>query len=87
MRNAAFALALVLLGLIASSAFAQSVKDRLPACLACHGTNGQSETAGVPSLGGQQVYYVTVQLLMFRDRMRLADPMNDMASGLSDGDL
>ena len=61
--------------------------ERLPTCLACHGENGQSRTPGVPSLGGQQAFYVTVQLLMFRERMRVADPMNDMAKGLSDDDL
>ncbi len=69
------------------SAFAQTVQERLPACLACHGETGQSQNAGVPSLGAQQSFYVTVQLLMFRERMRLADPMNDMAKGLSDDDL
>jgi cytochrome c553 len=41
----------------------------------------------VPSLGAQQGYYVTIQLLMFRDRLRVVDPMNDMAKGLSDADL
>ncbi len=69
------------------SAFAQTVQERLPACLACHGETGQSQNAGVPSLGAQQSFYVTVQLLMFRERMRVADPMNDMAKGLSDDDL
>lgn len=64
-----------------------NVKERLPVCLACHGTNGQSQTPGVPSLGAQQAFYVTVQLLMFRDRMRVVAPMNDMAKGLSDDDL
>ncbi len=68
-------------------AAAQTVQERLPTCLACHGENGQSQNAGVPSLGAQQAFYVTVQLLMFRDRMRLIDPMNDMAKGLSDADL
>ncbi len=68
-------------------ASAQTVKERLPTCLACHGENGQSQNAGVPSLGAQQTFYVTVQLLMFRERMRTADPMNDMAKGLSDDDL
>jgi cytochrome c553 len=68
-------------------AAAQSVAERLPTCLACHGENGQSQNAGVPSLGAQQSYYVTIQLLMFRDRLRVADPMNDMAKGLSDDDL
>jgi cytochrome c553 len=71
----------------AHPALAQSVQDRLPTCLACHGENGQSQNAGVPSLGAQQDFYVTVQLLMFRERMRVVDPMNDMAKGLSDTDL
>lgn len=64
-----------------------NVKERLPVCLACHGANGQSQTPGVPSLGAQQAFYVTVQLLMFRERMRVVAPMNDMAKGLSDDDL
>ncbi len=68
-------------------AAAQTVQQRLPVCLACHGANGQSQTEGVPSLGGQQAFYTTVQLLMFRERMRVADPMNEMAKGLSDDDL
>ncbi len=68
-------------------ASAQTVKERLPTCLACHGENGQSQNLGVPSLGAQQTFYVTVQLLMFRERMRTVDPMNDMAKGLSDDDL
>jgi cytochrome c553 len=69
------------------SAAAQTVQSRLPVCLACHGQNGQSENPGVPSLGAQQAFYVTVQLLMFRERMRVVDPMNEMAKGLSDDDL
>ena len=70
-----------------SASAQQSVKERLPTCLACHGENGQSQTTDVPSLGAQQAFYVTVQLLMFREKMRVADPMNDMAKGLTDDDL
>ena len=84
-RRAVFALVLGFLA--AFPAAAQVVNERLPTCLACHGENGQSQNPGVPSLGAQQAYYVTVQLLMFRDRMRVADPMNDMAQGLADDDL
>ena len=69
------------------SATAQTVQERLPTCVACHGENGQSQNPDVPSLGAQQAFYVTVQLLLFRERMRVADPMNDMAKGLSDDDL
>jgi cytochrome c553 len=71
----------------AAQAPTQTVQQRLPSCLACHGANGQSQTPGVPSLGAQQAFYTTVQLLMFRERMRVADPMNDMAKGLTDDDL
>jgi cytochrome c553 len=67
--------------------FAETLAERMTACLACHGENGQSQNPGVPSLGAQQSFYVTVQLLMFRERMRVADPMNDMTKGLSDDDL
>ena len=74
-------------GLAAPVAFAQTVQERLPTCLACHGESGQSQNSSVPSLGAQQIFYVTVQLLMFREHMRVADPMNDMAKGLSDDDL
>lgn len=70
-----------------ASAQTQTVKERLPTCLACHGENGQSQTPEVPSLGAQQAFYVTVQLLMFRERMRVAEPMNDMAKDLTDDDL
>lgn len=82
-----FIAALALGCLAALPAAAQTVQQRLPTCLACHGENGQSNSPGVPSLGGQQVFYVTVQLLMFREHMRVAEPMNDAAKGLSDDDL
>jgi cytochrome c553 len=72
---------------VSAAAQTQTVQQRLPVCLACHGSNGQSQTEGVPSLGAQQSFYTTVQLLMFRERMRVADPMNEMAKGLSDDDL
>lgn len=81
------AAASVFLCFTALSGSAQTVTERLPLCLACHGDNGRSENAGVPSLGSQQAFYVTVQLLMFRERMRVVDPMNDMTKGLSDDDL
>lgn len=80
--------AVFMLGLlIISPGTAQTVQERLPACLACHGENGQSQNAEIPSLGGQQAFYVTVQLLMFRERMRVVDPMNTMTKGLTDDDL
>ena len=68
-------------------AAAQSVQERLPVCLSCHGDKGQSANAEVPSLGAQQKDYVLVQLFMFREKLRQVDLMNEMAKGLSDDDL
>lgn len=68
-------------------AAAETMKERLLACLGCHGENGQSQSADVPSLGAQQAFYVTVQLLLFRERIRVSETMNDATKKLSDDDL
>jgi cytochrome c553 len=68
-------------------AFAQPAEERLATCLACHGENGQSQTPEVPSLGGQPEFYLTIQLYMFREKLRVVDIMNEMTKGLSDDDL
>jgi cytochrome c553 len=75
----------VLLG--AAPATADAMHDRLPACLACHGEKGQSATPETPSLGAQQQAYVVTQLYMFREKLRKAEIMNQMAEGLTDDDL
>jgi cytochrome c553 len=41
----------------------------------------------VPSLGAQPAFYLTIQLFMFRERLRVVEPMNQMTQGLSDADL
>jgi cytochrome c553 len=66
---------------------AASLDERLAPCLACHGHNGQSVMPEVPSLGGQPSYYLVLQLFMFRERMRVVEPMNVMLKGLADDDL
>ena len=73
--------------LAALPAGAQELDARLPTCFACHGENGQSQLPETPSLGAQPAFYVTVQLLMFRDKLRVTEPMNEMANGLTDADL
>lgn len=71
----------------ADAGLAQSAGERLPLCLSCHGEKGQSETPGVPSLGGQPAMYVLIELFLFREKLRKVDPMTDMAAGLSDAEL
>src|ERR1700688_563352 len=84
MRKTTIALAVPLL---ASSARAETIQERAATCFACHGEHGQSQTDNTPSLGGQQAPYALIQLFMFREKLRIFQPMNDMAKPLSDDDL
>jgi cytochrome c553 len=84
MRKTVAALALALL---ASSAGAESIQERAATCFACHGEHGQSQTDNTPSLGGQQAPYALIQLFMFREKLRVFEPMNEIAKPLSDDDL
>ena len=68
-------------------ACAQSLQERMSTCLACHGDKGQSQLPEVPSLGAQTALYTLVELVMFRDKLRITEPMNEMTKGLSDNDL
>jgi cytochrome c553 len=78
---------LVLVALVALPVAAVTVEERLAPCLACHGESGQSATPEVPSLGAQPVFYVTIQLYMFRARLRVVEPAHEMIKGLSDEDV
>jgi cytochrome c553 len=82
----ALSISLAATGLVASAA-AQNFDEKFSVCLACHGANGRSETADVPTLAAQQSQYVVIQLYMFRQGLRKAEPMNDMAKDLSDAEL
>src|SRR6195952_2240006 len=84
MRSLIAALTFVL---IASTASAETMEERVAPCLACHGEKGQSETENTPSLGAQQAPYTLIQLFMFRQKLRTFEPMNEMAKALTDGDL
>lgn len=69
------------------SASAETIQERAAPCLACHGERGTSETENTPSLGGQQAPYALIQLFMFREKLRVFEPMNEMAKPLTDDDL
>jgi cytochrome c553 len=84
MRSLAVA---VLISLVALPVAAATLEERLVPCLACHGEQGQSAIPEVPSLGAQPAFYVTIQLYMFRERMRVVEPMNEVTKGLSDDDV
>lgn len=84
MRRIVVALAFAL---AASSASAETIAERAAPCLACHGERGQSQTENTPSLAAQQAPYALIQLFMFREKLRVFEPMNEMAKPLTDEDL
>lgn len=66
---------------------AETITERAAPCLACHGEKGVSETDNTPSLGAQQPAYSLIQIYMFREKLRVAEPMNDMVKDFTDDDL
>jgi cytochrome c553 len=77
----------LLLALTVSAVRAETMDERTAPCLACHGEHGQSETENTPSLGAQQAPYALIQLFMFREKLRVFEPMNEMAKAFTDDDL
>ena len=71
----------------AQSGLAAEAPESLAPCLACHGTDGESQIENVPSLGAQTAPYSLIQLFMYRENMRVAEPMNAAAKDLTDGEL
>ena len=69
------------------NAQAMTYDEKLPACLACHGEKGISETAEVPSLAGMPAEFTLIQLFLFRQGTRKVEIMNDLAKDMTDDDL
>ena len=88
LRSGIPAATIVLAGLLSpSTVVAQPITERLAPCLACHGENGTSQTPGVPSLGGQPAAFLLIQLYQFREKQRIAVPMNELTAAFTDDDL
>jgi cytochrome c553 len=66
---------------------AQTLPERLAPCLACHGETGTSQIPEVPSLGGQPADFLLIQLYQFREKQRIAEPMNELTKDFTDDDL
>lgn len=56
-------------------------------CGTCHGTAGISAMPNIPSLAGQPEDFITLQMILFRERLRDAPPMPDIAQGLEDAQI
>jgi cytochrome c553 len=80
----AFALAAVLAPLAAPAA---EPPDGVAACEACHGKGGNSEIALTPSLAGQPEVFLATQLVYFREGLRNAPAMQEVAKGMKDAQI
>jgi cytochrome c553 len=81
-------LSVLAISLLATSPLlAATIQERTEACFSCHGDKGTSPNEAIPSLGAQQQAYALVQLFMFREKLRVFEPMNEMAKDLTDDDL
>jgi cytochrome c553 len=56
-------------------------------CGACHGERGIATQAPMPSLAGQPAEFTVLQMILFRERLRDAPPMPELAQGLDDGQI
>ncbi|WP_431272075.1 c-type cytochrome [Dankookia sp. P2] len=56
-------------------------------CGSRHGAVGVSSTPNIPSLAGHTDEFITLQLILLREQIRIAPPMNDLAQGLTDGQV
>jgi cytochrome c553 len=73
--------------LLASQAFASPTQEQLAACEACHGKHGNSTIAGTPSIAAQPVTFLENQLVFFREGLRNAPVMEQVAKGMKDEDI
>ena len=56
-------------------------------CAACHGPDGNSTTAGTPSIAGQPKLFIENQLVLFREELRKSEQMLPVVKGLKDPDI
>ncbi len=62
-------------------------QERLKLCAECHGFDGNSTRAGIPSLAGQPKTYVENQLVLAREGFRGAKEMQDALRGVTDQEI
>lgn len=56
-------------------------------CGVCHGAQGVSALPKIPSLAGHPTDFTTLQLILMREGIRVALPMNELAKGMPDDQI
>jgi cytochrome c553 len=77
----------LLTALFISAAQAQDLAERLRACSGCHGADGVSQTAGVPSLAGQPKVFLENYLVLTREGVAGTDVMRQLLKGVPDKEI
>jgi cytochrome c553 len=83
-RALEFAIAAAFWAAMSFGVAAQTLQERLQVCGSCHGEKGNSPMEKTPSLAGQPELFLTNQLILFRDRIRLSEVMAPFVKGLTD---
>ena len=62
-------------------------QDRLQLCAACHGDDGNSTNAQIPSIAGQPQHFLENQLILFREELRKSEQMAPVVKGMKDPEI
>ena len=84
---AAACIAAVFCALPVAVTAAESADATLKVCLVCHGDAERAALPNVPALGAQPLDYLTIQLYLFREKIRPIEPMTPLLAGMKDNDL
>lgn len=82
--------ALFMLAAVSSGVQAQDIeagKKKAEACVACHGTNGNSPAGAFPTIAGQNARYIYLQLRDYKEGRRKNPMMSAVAAGLEKQDM
>lgn len=63
------------------------MEERVKACAACHGPDGNSVTAGIPSIAAQPKIFTENYLVMTREGVRGNDAMQGLLKGVPDREI
>lgn len=74
-------------GVSAPPAHAQSIEAKVQICAGCHGEDGKPVDKTIPTIWGQQLGYIYIQLRDFKRGDRKNDTMQPIASEMERGDM
>jgi len=87
LARAALALAAAAWCAAAPAAGTDAQREKAAPCAACHGQEGRSVLADIPSLAAQPKQFITTQLVMFREGNRKNPVMNALAAPLTNAEI